>query len=568
MMHYLALATDYDCTLATDGRVEKATIKALRNFRQSGRKLILVTGRELSDLIRSFPEHDLFDRIVAENGALLYTPATKRDRLLGERPNKEFVCALERLKIEPLHIGRSIVSTHEPNEMAILQTIRKLGLELQVIFNKGAVMVLPPGVNKESGLKEALSELGLCLHNAVAIGDAENDHALLSHAGCSAAVGNALDTLKVEADIVTEEQEGAGVVELIEMILKDDLQSISRRIKRHQIYLGKNSDEDRIRFNARVTATLVAGPSGSGKTTVATAILERVARKGYQFCIIDPEGDYDQVPNTVRVGDPRHVPMIEEVMDLLEHFENPVVNLLALPLADRPPFFIKLFGKIQELRETAGHPHWLVIDEVHHLLPKEWRPSVLTHPQSFTGTLLVTVHPDKVSSTVLAKVDLILAVGDLPGETIERFSDGIGKKTPAIPRGTKKKLDVIAWFRTEGEKPFLLSIEPGTLEHDRHRRKYAHGNLEEDAFFFQGPAKKLNLRAQNLDLFIQLGRGVDDETWIFHLKNHDYSSWIRKAIQDDELAQKIEKIENKDLSPQRSRDEVIAIIEKTYTAAA
>ena len=46
-MHYLALASDYDGTLATDGRVDNATIAALERLRDSGRRLLLVTGREL-----------------------------------------------------------------------------------------------------------------------------------------------------------------------------------------------------------------------------------------------------------------------------------------------------------------------------------------------------------------------------------------------------------------------------------------------------------------------------------------------------------------------------------------
>jgi len=78
-MRYFALATDYDGTLAHDGVVSATTIAALERLRASGRKLILVTGRELADLLRAFTRIDLFDRVVAENGALIYSPATREE---------------------------------------------------------------------------------------------------------------------------------------------------------------------------------------------------------------------------------------------------------------------------------------------------------------------------------------------------------------------------------------------------------------------------------------------------------------------------------------------------------
>ena len=85
-MRYLALATDYDGTLAHHGRVDEPTLKALERLRESGRKLILVTGRVLPELLGVFPRIDLFDYVVAENGALIYRPETREEKAIGERP--------------------------------------------------------------------------------------------------------------------------------------------------------------------------------------------------------------------------------------------------------------------------------------------------------------------------------------------------------------------------------------------------------------------------------------------------------------------------------------------------
>ncbi len=227
-MQFIALATDYDGTLATGGVVRTDTLSALEQLRASGRKLVLVTGRELPDLQSVFDRLDLFDRVVAENGALLYRPQTRESALLCEPPLPEFVEGLRAVGI-PLSVGRSIVATVEPHEMVVLKVVRELGLELQIIFNKGSVMVLPSGVNKASGLIAALGELGLSPHNVAGIGDAENDHAFLRLCGASAAVANALPSLKVECDLVTSGDHGAGVIELIGLILADDLRSLPRR---------------------------------------------------------------------------------------------------------------------------------------------------------------------------------------------------------------------------------------------------------------------------------------------------------------------------------------------------
>jgi hydroxymethylpyrimidine pyrophosphatase-like HAD family hydrolase len=221
-MRFRALATDYDGTLAHHGAVAPETVAGLRRLRGSGRRLLLVTGRELPDLKQIFPELPVFDAVVAENGALLYQPSRGRETLLCEAPPAALVARLQELGV-PVSVGRAVVATNEPHQVAVLEAIHELGLEHQVIFNKGAVMVLPPGVNKASGLGHALRELAIAAAETVAIGDAENDHAFLSACGFGVAVANALPSLKSHAHLVTRGADGAGVLEVIEGLLADDL---------------------------------------------------------------------------------------------------------------------------------------------------------------------------------------------------------------------------------------------------------------------------------------------------------------------------------------------------------
>lgn len=166
-MRYLAFACDYDGTLASEGRVASQTVSALEQILASGRKLIFVTGRELGDLLSVFSHLDLFEWVVAENGALLCRPADKLEGILGEAPPEQFVAALCKRQVDSVFVGRVVVATWKPHESVVLETIRDLGLELQVIFHKEAVMVLPVGINKASGLEAVVKELGLSLHNVV-----------------------------------------------------------------------------------------------------------------------------------------------------------------------------------------------------------------------------------------------------------------------------------------------------------------------------------------------------------------------------------------------------------------
>ncbi|MCG3114589.1 MAG: HAD-IIB family hydrolase [Candidatus Manganitrophus sp. SA1] len=566
-MRYYALATDYDGTLATEGRVDEATLEALERLRNSGRRLILVTGRELDELLQVFPQVDLFESVVAENGALLYRPATREIKLLAEAPPERFAQSLRARGVGPLAVGRVIVATWTPHETAVLETIRELGLELQVIFNKGAVMVLPSGVNKATGLAAALEELGLSPHNAVGVGDAENDHAFLHLCEASVAVANALPSLKEQADWVTRGSRGAGVTELIDHLLAADLTDLEPRLTRHEIPLGQREGGETVRLKPYGVSVLLAGTSGGGKSTFATGFLERLSEQGYQFCIIDPEGDYQNFEGAVVLGNPQRAPTVEETIQLLEKpGQNAVINLLGIPMESRPATFEGFLTALMELRARTGRPHWIVIDETHHLLPASWAPALLTVPKELYGFLLITVHPDQVSRAVLSSVDLIIAIGSTPQETIRTFSATLSERTPSVPSVSLEPGEAIGWWRRPKSEPFWFRSIPPRMERRRHLRKYAEGELPPDrSFFFQGPDGKLNLRAQNLTLFMQLADGVDDETWMHHLRQGDYSRWFREAIKDDHLAEEAAQIEAEKLSAKESRARIREKIEARYT---
>ncbi len=464
-MRYIALACDYDGTLAHDGTVADETVVALERLRESGRTLVLVTGRELDDLMRVFARLDLFDRVVVENGALLYCPATREERRLAEPPPQEFVDAL-RARGVPLSVGRVIVATVSPHEIAVLDVIHELGLELQVIFNKGSVMILPSGTNKATGLAAALDGLGLSLRNVVGVGDAENDHAFLATCECAVAVANALPTLKERADLVTAGARGAGVVELIQTMIVSDLRELAPRLGRHRILLGTRADGSEVTIEPYGTSVVVAGASGSDTSTLAVVMLERLAAHGYQFCVVDSEGDYESLAGAVVLGARDRPPVVTEVLDLFEKpSQNVVVNLAGVALEDRPRFFATLLSRIQELRARRGRPHWIIVDEAHHVLPASWDAANL--PQTFDRAMMLTSHPHHLARVAAAAADIVIAAGETAPSTIRDFAAARGVPPPAMPDQIAAD-ELVVWNVAEpAAVPFR--VIPSSAEHRRRR---------------------------------------------------------------------------------------------------
>jgi hydroxymethylpyrimidine pyrophosphatase-like HAD family hydrolase len=569
-MRFVALATDYDGTLAHHGKVPPHAVAALERFAASGRKLVLVTGRELNELLEVFPEIDRFDRVVAENGALLYTPSTGERKPLAPPPPPAFVERLRARNI-PVAVGSTIVATVEPHETVVLETIRDLGLELQVIFNKGAVMVLPASVNKASGLVAALQLMGLSPHNVAAIGDAENDHALLQLAEFGVATANAIETLRATADYASTRSHSDAVIELMDGIVDDDLRGLVSRCSRRRILLGEDEHGAPLYMSPAWTNLLVAGTSGSGKSTLATGVLERLCEQGYQFCVIDPEGDYEDFAGGIVFGTAERAPSAEEVLTALEKPDaNAIVNLVGLPLQDRPRFFLELMPRLQSLRAKTGRPHWVLVDETHHLMPRDWDPTPLILSRELAGMIYVTVHPEWMAAPVIKTVDFAAALGEAPDETMRALAAVTSDANASFPAVQLEVGQALLWRRGQDDAPVRFTIAPSRTERRRHRRKYAAGELPPDrSFYFRGPQGKLNLRAQNLMLFLQMADGVDDDTWLHHLHAHDYSRWMGDFIKDPALGQEVRAIEDDpQLDAGESRARVRSAVEAHYTLPA
>jgi hydroxymethylpyrimidine pyrophosphatase-like HAD family hydrolase len=472
-MRYLALAVDYDGTLATLGEVPDEAVAALERLKSSGRKVILVTGRTLDDLQRVFGRLDVFDHVVAENGGLLYRPALAEEQSLASPPPPELIAALKDRDVQPLARGRVLIGTSRPHQTAVLEAIQAVGLEYQIIFNKGAIMILPAGVNKHTGLLAALKELQLSARNVVGVGDAENDHAFLAATECAIAVANALPSIKRRADLVTRGSHSEGVIEVIDRLLEDDLAGVSSRT----IHLGTEAERrKRVRLPAYGSGLLVAGSPKAGKSSLVLGLVEAIGAHGYQYCLIDPEGDHERLPRTINLGDAQQAPTIQEVRDALaEPAHNVCVSMLSVRAEERPLYFADLLRGMSMLQASTGRPHWLVVDEAHHVLPNASSTTEETLAWQTGGLVLVTIGPRRLAPAVQHLLTHVCAVGKDPNGSLAAAGELLGERAPRV---TSRDLDTgqgIVWQRGQ-KQALLVDLVRSKTKRRRHRRKDAVSN--------------------------------------------------------------------------------------------
>jgi hypothetical protein len=242
-----------------------------------------------------------------------------------------------------------------------------------------------------------------------------------------------------------------------------------------------------------------------------------------------------------------------------------VVNMLGLPVQERPGFFAGLLSPIHQLRSRTARPHWLVIDEAHHMLPAD--SETLDARLPLSAAIYVTVHPEAMRPNALAGVQTVIGVGPRANEVVASFCRAIGTPMPILPEPGGED-QVLFWDRASDELPRWISVDRPQQEHQRHTRKYAEGELGEDkSFYFRGPAGALNLRAHNLMIFLQMADGVDDATWLHHLHGGDYTRWFRDAIKDDDLADEAERVRD-GADPAATRKQIREMVERRYTAPA
>lgn len=544
-MRFNVLALDYDGTMAEHGQANPEVIEALREARARGLVIVLVTGRIHSDLNRVFSEQDVFDVIVAENGAVLAYPNGQK-RLLGRAPAPVLLDDLCEARIE-FSWGECVIEADASEGTRILKMIQRRALPLMLVFNQQRVMILPQGITKEVGLREALNTMRLSLHNCIGIGDAENDFALLDACEIGVAVAWGSPSLQAVADHVLP---GKGPQALAGYIREVSAQAKLPPIRaaERQVLLGQTRDGP-LKTTIHGRNILIAGDPRSGKSWIAGLFCEHLILQGYCLCVIDPEGDYstlESLPGVTVFGRDTPPPRISTVAHALRYpGVSVVLDLSGLSHEEKLVYVRGLLPALGALRRESGLPHWIVVDEAHYFLHE---PSAVEDGAlDLAAYVLITYRPSHLDLKLAESAETII-VTPLKNQTEATALAtlcGRGMETGWADQLAGLGIDETAMLpsrhATEGEQVLQqFVIAPRLTSHVRHKGKYLDVPLpENEAFVFTCQGRPIGSAARTLNEFARRLNKLPTSSLEAHAARGDFLRWIGGVFSDQTLAEEV-----------------------------
>jgi hydroxymethylpyrimidine pyrophosphatase-like HAD family hydrolase len=548
MAFFKVVALDLDGTLTSRGELSAEALDAIDEVRRNGVVVILVSGRIASELHAEFPQiADHVDALVLENGAVAVVNGTAR--ALSTPVDAAFDDVLTDRGV-PHRRGEVLVAVDGEHAATVLEVISELGLDCQMVRNRASLMVLPAGVTKGTGLRWVLRELDLSPHNAIAVGDAENDLSLFGMAEIGAAVANAVPSVREHADLALEAEDGAGVASLLTGPYLTGAQRLCP--PRRWIEIGTFVDGTPARIPGSQARILVTGPAGSGKSYLVGLIAERWILAGYCILVIDPEGDHTELQDLsqVHVVDARHyLPEPTELVNTLLHPDSSIVlDVSVLAERDKLDYLHRLRSTVEAHRERHGFPHWVIYDEAH-LLGNKQAARWLRRE----GYVMSTFAPASLPAHEIDSTDVVLGLAhdETPG--------GVPSKT--LPRATLR-------LGSEPARPLTLADRRTT--HVRHRHKYADVSLpRQRQFYFQPVDGQYIAPAATMHDFRSAIQHLDPESLRYHLERGDFSRWLDSTIADKDFAAHVATWEDELLAHQASdleriRRRLIQAVEERY----
>jgi hydroxymethylpyrimidine pyrophosphatase-like HAD family hydrolase len=548
-MKLVAIALDYDGTIAVDGVLDPSVRDAIGTARRRGIVVVLVTGRRLDDLRRAAGDVSCFDAIVGENGAVLDFPASGRHLSLGHPAAPGFIAELNRRAIHHID-GEVVIETDAANAEAMVDVVRQLQQPLILAFNRSRLMVLPQGVSKATGLRHALQALRLSIHNTIGIGDAENDHDLLDACEVGVAVAWGSAALRAVADEVIEGSGPHAVADYIRRIIRQPRLS-SSQMGRRRLLLGRQHDGEPVNLAVRGRTVLIAGEPGTGKSYLAGLICEQLILQGYSMCILDPEGDYqtlDRLPGVVTLGGDDPAPRPRDLIRALRHSDvSVIVDLSRMPHHLRAEYLHSLLPVLNGLRRHTGLPHKILLDEAHYCLGVG--NAALVDPE-LAGYILVTYRVSALDAAIRTTSDAVVIVtretDDREVETLTRmcrpqpcksvgpetFRD-LGTNEAALLPGSEESHGRVRGFQ----------MAPRLTSHVRHRAKYLDMPVLDDQAFVFRTGSRVDARAHSLKEFVGLLAVLPAAQMVEHIKRHDFARWLDDVFRDRGLGAHVRELE-------------------------
>ena len=549
-MNLSAIALDYDGTIARADALDPSVREAIAAARARGIYVLLVTGKILEDLRRHAGDLHFVDGVVAENGAVLHFPDTGHTTSLAPVVLPAFTKELARRNI-PFHAGDCLVDANATDGVRILDVVRELELPLVLAFNGGRVMTLAQGVSKATGLHVALDTLRLSARNAIAIGDAENDHEMLRLVEVGVAVEWGSAALCEAADIVLAGTGPPAVATYLHALVQTGQLPTPPRARR-RLLLGYTEEGGEFSLAVRGRNVLIAGDVKSGKSWVAGLICEQLILHGYCACVIDPEGDYaslEALPGVTALGGEDPPPTPKELLRALRYPDRSVViDLSHLSHDEKVSYIRSVLPALNVLRRRTGLPHRVLIDEAHYFLHDDDGRGLLDFTRN--GYIIVTYRASRLPTELLDATEVMIVTCESNPSEVDalRRCSVHGGKDDAVPwpmlgrlrRGQAVALPMTA--EAAGQLK-LFTIGPRLTPHVRHREKYVDVPVsEQHAFVFAGQGR-VGRRARTMREFVLELETTPVRALDPFLRRGDFSRWVADVFGDHALATELRQIE-------------------------
>jgi hydroxymethylpyrimidine pyrophosphatase-like HAD family hydrolase len=549
-----ALACDYDGTLASHDRLAPEAVRALEQARAAGLRVVLATGRTFFELTRVCDRLDLFDAVVVENGGVLYFPGPGTVHDQAPPPPPRLLAALDRRQIA-YQVGRVVVGTWRAREEAVRQALADTGTALEIVHNRAALMLLPEGVTKGSGLRAAARALGLSPHDVVGVGDAENDLPLFDACGFSACPADAVAAVQARVDWVLPGENGRAVAAFIAGPLLEGRLALHRSPRR-RVELGwAPATGERVTLPARGVSVLIGGDPFSGKSRLAGLLVERLVAERYAVWVLDPEGDYRPLAELGEVAWAA-VATEAELAEALGPVERgPAASaVLDLSAGDHPrkvALAAAFLRRARALRAGRGLPHWIVVDEAHYLLHPQGVDPAAVEPAA-PGLCLVTHRASWLTPALARAFDVLLLARTTTDEELAflggwlaecRDGDRIRAVLPHLPPGEFVLVDRVA---EGGPQALTFAAAPRRTRHVRHLRKYADASVPlEHRFVLRDAGGRAAGTADSLAALREALAAVPPEVLAHHVGRRDLSRWVADVFGDAALARGLRGVETR-----------------------
>jgi hydroxymethylpyrimidine pyrophosphatase-like HAD family hydrolase len=560
---------DFDGTIAEDDVLDRDAADAIQRARAAGILAILATGRILEDLDRLLPSQPLFDAVVAENGAVLRLASQASPTVLARSPHPAFLESLERSGVRH-RSGLCVVEAAADSAPRVLDSIRHLGAPLALSFNRDRLMVLPEGVTKGSGLQEALWRLRASGHNAVGIGNAENDHSLLEACELGAAVSWGSASLQEVAELVIHGEGPSAVARFVGELVPARMIPPDQS-RRRWIRLGALGSGEPFELALRGRNMLIGGDPRSGKSWITGLICEQLILQRYSVCVLDPEGDYaclDALPGVIVHAIESEDASLSGVERILRRPDlSLVVDMSGATTADKPGVVRRVLGLANRLRRQNGVPHRIVIDEAHYFLGRLDDPE-LFEPE-LGGHLLVTYRIADLSAEVLRAADAVIVT------KVADERQALALRSLAQPTGTTSEwrtslaglaIDeamLLPGAQESGDRLTRFRIAARMTEHVRHRKKYRDVSVPPGReFVFTRNGQETGQRAKRLADLVELLPGLPNDVFEGHLRRGDFHRWAERVLGDAELGDALRGAEG--LEGARAREAIAKVISDRY----